>query len=94
MLLGGRRRLNKMAPNRLHNLGRWGTACNLVAVFFVIQSLVIFCFPAALPVTPQNMNYVVVFGAFFTIVLVIIWYTYSKKRYTGPKVGAFSARQT
>lgn len=48
MLLGGRQRLNKMAPNRLHNLGRWGVVCNLVAVFFVVQSIVIYCFPAAL----------------------------------------------
>jgi len=40
------------------------------------------------PVTPQNMNYVVVFAAFFSAVLAIIWYTYAKKRYTGPKVRA------
>lgn len=34
------------------------------------------------------MNYVVVFAAFFTAMLVIIWYGYAKKRYRGPKVSS------
>lgn len=37
-----------MAPNRLHNLGRMGVVYNLIAVFFVVQSIVIYCFPAQL----------------------------------------------
>jgi len=56
MLLGGRRRLNKMAPNRLHNLGRWGVVCNIVAVFFTAQSLVIFCFPAQVVSLSSELN--------------------------------------
>ena len=48
MLLGGRKRLNRLFPERLHNLGRWGIVCNLVAVFFVVQALVIYSFPAGL----------------------------------------------
>ena len=47
MLLGGRRRLNRLFPDRIHNLGKWGVVCNLVAVFFVLQAIVIFSFPAA-----------------------------------------------
>ena len=57
MMLGGRTRLNRLYPDRLHNLGRWGIVCNLVAVFFVLQALVIYCFPATYPVSADNMNY-------------------------------------
>lgn len=57
MMLGGRTKLNRLFPDRLHNLGRWGVVCNLVAVFFVLQALVIYCFPATYPVTADNMNY-------------------------------------
>jgi amino acid transporter len=72
MLFGGRQRLNRLVPERLHNLGRWGIVCNIVAVFFVVQALVIYSFPAGLvsashalewfvahiqPVTADNMNY-------------------------------------
>jgi hypothetical protein len=48
MLLGGRKKLNKLFPDRLHNLGKWGVVCNVVAIFFVCQSIVIFCFPATM----------------------------------------------
>ncbi|WVQ78062.1 hypothetical protein IAT38_000143 [Cryptococcus sp. DSM 104549] len=86
MLFGGRRRLNKLFPDRLHNLGRWGVVCNIVAIFFVCQSIVIYCFPAAMPVTASNMNYVVVFAGFFGAVLVGLWFGYARTRYTGPRV--------
>lgn len=46
MLLGGRKRLNRLFPDRIHNLGRWGVVCNIVAVFFVTQAIVIYSFPA------------------------------------------------
>jgi hypothetical protein len=45
MLKGGRRYLNKVAPIRLYNLGRWGVVVNLLACFFVLESCVIYCFP-------------------------------------------------
>jgi hypothetical protein len=35
-------------PDRLHNLGKWGVVCNIVAVFFVVQALVIYSFPAGM----------------------------------------------
>ncbi|OCF39128.1 hypothetical protein I317_07069 [Kwoniella heveanensis CBS 569] len=86
MLFGGRRRLNKLFPDRQHNLGRWGVVCNLIAIFFVVQSIVIYCFPATMPVTGNNMNYVVVFAGFFGLVLVALWFGYARKRYTGPLI--------
>jgi len=57
MLLGGRTRLNKMAPNRLHNLGRMGIVYNLIAVFFVVQSIVIYCFPAQLVSVHKDLRH-------------------------------------
>jgi hypothetical protein len=32
------------------------------------------------------MNYVIVFAAFFTLVLIGVWYGFARKSYTGPKV--------
>ena len=70
MLLGGRTKLNRLFPQRLHNLGRWGPVCNLVAVFFVLQALVIYCFPATYPVSADNMNYG---QSSFTLVISMPW---------------------
>jgi hypothetical protein len=57
MFLGGRTRLDNAFPDRLHNLGRWGLACNGIAIVFMLQAMVVYCFPNEIPVTPQNMNY-------------------------------------
>jgi len=46
IMFGGRAFLNSAQPDRLWNLGRWGLPCNFVACFFVLQSVVIYCFPA------------------------------------------------
>jgi hypothetical protein len=47
-LLGGRKKLDQYMPARGFNLGRWGVVCNLVGCFFVVESCVIYCFPAAM----------------------------------------------
>ncbi|OCF57852.1 hypothetical protein L486_05317 [Kwoniella mangroviensis CBS 10435] len=85
MLLGGRRKLNLAAPGRTSNLGRWGVPCNLLAVFFVLQSCVIYCFPATMPVTAASMSYaVVVFVGGFAAILALLWSTWANKRYQAP----------
>ena len=97
MLLGGRKRLNELFPDRLHSLGPWGPFCNIVAVFFVVQAIVIYCFPATLPVSADSMNYgeytahpeltpVVVFITFFGILLGAIWFLFARHSYRGPNV--------
>lgn len=40
------------------------------------------------------MNYVVVFAAFFTVVLIGVWYGFARKSYTGPKVCLVSTLDT
>ncbi|WWC93171.1 hypothetical protein V866_000004 [Kwoniella sp. B9012] len=84
MLLGGRRKLNSAAPGRTSDLGRWGVPCNLIAVFFVLQSCVIYCFPATMPVTAASMSYVVVFVGGFAAILAVLWSTWANKRYQAP----------
>ncbi|WWC62351.1 uncharacterized protein I303_104947 [Kwoniella dejecticola CBS 10117] len=84
MLCGGRKKLNSVAPYRTSNLGRWGVPCNLLAVFFVLQSCVIYCFPASMPVDAANMSYVVVFVGGFAIVLAVLWFTLARQRYEAP----------
>lgn len=48
MLLGGRKKLDQYMPVRGFNLGPWGVVCNVVGCFFVVESCVIYCFPAAM----------------------------------------------
>lgn len=52
MLIGGRRKLNAHLPDRGFNLGKWGVVINLFALFFVVESCVIFCFPATIVSEP------------------------------------------
>lgn len=91
MLLGGRRMLNRDYPKRLYNLGRWGVVCNLVACFFTLEACVIYCFPAARPVTSANMNYVIVFVGFFLGLLGTVWVFWAKGRFMGPGKEAIMA---
>ncbi|WWC88938.1 uncharacterized protein L201_003853 [Kwoniella dendrophila CBS 6074] len=91
MLLGGRRKLNQASPRRTSNLGRWGIPCNLVAVFFVIQSCVIYCFPSSMPVSASNMSYVVVFVGGFAAILGVLWVGWARRRYQAPTENVISS---
>jgi hypothetical protein len=46
IMFGGRSQLDSTHPDRLWNLGRFGLPCNVVACLLVVQSIVIYCFPA------------------------------------------------
>ncbi|OCF40042.1 hypothetical protein I317_06180 [Kwoniella heveanensis CBS 569] len=94
MLFGGRRQLNRDFPQRTSNLGRWGVVCNLISMFFVLQSCVIYCFPATMPVTADTMSYVVVFLGFFGGLLSVLWFAWAKKRYIAPSREAVLALTT
>lgn len=48
MLFGGRRRLNQYQAKRSFNLGKWGVVLNVVSCFFVLEGMVIYCFPATM----------------------------------------------
>lgn len=62
MLIGGRTFLDNHHPRRLQNLGRiFGIVCNVVAIFFVLQSTVIFCFPYTMVCCPRPVQHVEMF---------------------------------
>ncbi|EKD05592.1 hypothetical protein A1Q2_00082 [Trichosporon asahii var. asahii CBS 8904] len=81
-LLRGR----KLVRNAPFSLGRFGYAINSVCCVWITFSIVLFCFPTAIPVTPESMNYAsVVFAGFSTIAA--IWYLVNaRKYYKGPVV--------
>ncbi|KAI2625099.1 amino acid transporter [Hypoxylon sp. NC1633] len=65
-------------------LGRAGYALNVVAAVFVIVTSVFFCFPTVLPVSGDEMNYVVVVIGIFLILVGTYWFAYGKT-FEGPK---------
>ncbi|KAI9147294.1 Choline transport protein [Paramyrothecium foliicola] len=71
-------------PNTPFNFGRRGYIINYVAVIFVVVTSIFFCFPVALPVTSDNMNYVVAVLGIFVIVIEAYWIAYGH-RFEGPR---------
>ena len=65
-------------------LGKWGYTCNIVSVVFVFVTNVFFCFPAAVPVNTNTMNYGSgVIGEF--VILLGAYYMFYGHRFEGPK---------
>ena len=61
-----------------------GSVINWVAVLFVAITSVFFCFPGALPVDSNHMNYVSAVIGIFIALCSIYWFLYGK-RFEGPK---------
>lgn len=85
MVIYGRSKLSSShyGPFRL---GKWGIWTNLVAICFLVVSIVFSTFPSVRPVTAQNMNYsVVVMGGWlaFGIAFFIL---FGRRHYRGPVV--------
>ncbi|KAF2011870.1 amino acid transporter [Aaosphaeria arxii CBS 175.79] len=64
-------------------LGKWGYAINYTAVIFVGVTTVFFCFPAAIPVSVNTMNYVSAVLGIFIIFLTAYWIFFGD-RFEGP----------
>ncbi|KAI9636211.1 amino acid/polyamine transporter I [Dioszegia hungarica] len=81
-------RRRKMVRDAPFSLGKFGYFINILTVIWIIFSIVLFCMPTAIPVTPPTMNYAsVVFAGFSTIAG--LWYVISaRKYYKGPTVSA------
>ncbi|KAI0012579.1 amino acid transporter [Xylariaceae sp. FL0662B] len=65
-------------------LGRSGWVLNWVASIFVVVTSVFFCFPTTLPVSGDDMNYVVVVIGIFLILVGAYWVVYGKT-FEGPR---------
>ncbi|OCF37465.1 GabA permease [Kwoniella heveanensis BCC8398] len=76
-----RRHMVAKAP---FSLGKAGFVINIITVVWISFSIILFCMPTAIPVTPTSMNYAsVVFAGFSTIAAV--WYAVNaRKHYHGP----------
>ncbi|ODN80855.1 hypothetical protein L202_02996 [Cryptococcus amylolentus CBS 6039] len=79
-LLRGR----KAVRNAPFSLGKFGFAINIITVVWIAFSIILFCMPTAIPVTPTSMNYAsVVFVGFAAIAG--LWYAINaRKHYRGP----------
>lgn len=76
----------KVLPARHFNLGKLGAAINATAVTWVVFLDIIYCFPIALPVTPQNMSYVSVVSTGLVGFVAILWFLTKRKTFKGPKI--------
>ena len=85
VLLRGRSILTKHQTEETpFKLGKWGYFLNAVSVVFVFVTNVFFCFPVALPVGTNNMNYVSAVLGIMAIFLASYWFFYGK-RFEGPQ---------
>jgi choline transport protein len=84
LLIRGRGILLKhQTPDTPFKLGRYGYLCNSVAVTFVGVTTVFFCFPTAVPVDTDSMNYVSAVIGILLVLLGVYWAIYGK-RFEGP----------
>ncbi|WVR04494.1 hypothetical protein IAU60_001498 [Kwoniella sp. DSM 27419] len=81
-------RRRKMVANASFSLGKAGFAINIITVVWITFSIILFCMPTAIPVTPSSMNYAsVVFAGFSGIAA--LWYVVNaRKHYHGPTLSA------
>lgn len=77
---------DRVLPQRHFNLGRLGAPINTIAILWVVFLDILYCFPTARPVTPQNMSYVSVVVAGLVLFVVCLWFTTKRGVFTGPKI--------
>ncbi|KAJ6502842.1 choline transport protein [Mycena vitilis] len=81
-LLSGR----KNVPHGAFWMGRFGLVVNAISVLLIVFTNIIFCFPYALPVTVQAMNYnsVILIGC---VTLTVFWWVvHGRTNYPGPRL--------
>jgi choline transport protein len=80
------RNRDEVLPERYFSLGKFGVAVNAISVAWVVFLDVLYCFPVFRPVTPENMSYVSVVLVGLISIVVLIWFTTKKGKFTGPKI--------
>jgi choline transport protein len=84
LVIRGRSTLTKYQTDETpFKLGKWGWTCNVTSIIYVYVTNVFFCFPAAIPVSTNNMNYVSAVMSVFVILLGAYYLVYGQ-RFTGP----------
>ena len=78
-------RRSNVTPGYFWMKGPIGYVVHAVSCLFMLAFIVIFCFPFAMPVTAETMNYTCVIFGGFTIICGA-FYLFLRKDYEGPKV--------
>ena len=73
-----------VVPGPFWMKGWLGFVVNGISCLYIITSIVIFCFPYALPVAAGNMNYSCLITGGWTVFVAIWWTFRGRKGYTGP----------
>ena len=77
----------KFQPGPWH-LGKFSFFINCWACIWTLFVSIIFLMPTIRPVTPNNMNYAIVFLAFILLSAMVYWYISGRKFYSGPLIEA------
>jgi choline transport protein len=77
---------DKVLPERYFNLGKLGAPINAIAVAWVIFLDILYCFPTAMLVTPQNMSYVSVVSVGLVGFVIALWFTTKRGTFKGPRI--------
>lgn len=70
-----------------------GMVVNVVAVLYIVVTVVFFCFPLVLPVTVQNMNYTSVITVGLMALTAMWWAVRGRKDYRGPQYSMEAAQE-
>ncbi|EGD97822.1 hypothetical protein TESG_05329 [Trichophyton tonsurans CBS 112818] len=65
------------------NMGQYGLAVNIFAMFYTAYVTIWLPFPSLLPVSAQNMNYSLPIFAFSTLSAILYWFIRGKKHWAG-----------
>lgn len=75
-----------MLPTRYLNLKWLGYFCNIFAVIWTAILTVIICFPPALPVTVEAMNYTSMVLVGMVLIVLGLWIMVGRKKFRGPRI--------
>ncbi|OAA42321.1 amino acid/polyamine transporter I [Beauveria brongniartii RCEF 3172] len=88
VLIRGRRLLNAARSTKEFRFPQsLGIVVNYVSVLFLTVTSIFFCFPATLPVTSDDMNYVCVVLAIFAVIVSLFWLK-CRSTFLGPQAMA------
>ena len=70
-------------------MGKAGYVINSAACGYIAFSIVIFCFPYALPTSAQSMNYTCVITCGLAFLVGVWWMIHGRGKYIGPQVSGY-----
>lgn len=67
-------------------MGRYGFVVNAISCIYIVVFNVIYCFPYALPVKVDEMNYTSVITVGLAVLVAVWWFVHGRSKYVGPQV--------